>query len=111
MAKRKGFGNMGMGGMMKQFQQISKNVQKVQDSFKEMEIEGSAGGGAIKIVATCDYIVKDVTIAKEVVDPEDVEMLQDLVQAAISDLLEKIEARREEEVKNATGGMNLPINI
>ncbi len=111
MAKRKGFGNIGMGGIMKQFQTMAKNVQKVQDGFKEIEVEGSAGGGAVKIVATCDYVVKNVTISRDVVDPEDVEMLEDLVQAAISDLLEKINARREEEMKNATGGMNLPINI
>lgn len=92
-----GGGNMQQ--MMKQVQKMQQNVAKVQAEVAARIVEGSAGGGAIKVSVTGDRAVKSITIDPEVVDPEDVEMLQDMILAAINDAMTKAEEMAESEMK------------
>lgn len=111
MAKRKGGGfPMGGGGMQNMIQQAQKMQQemvKAQEELAEVEVEATAGGGVVKAVATGKRTVKSISIAPEVVDPDDIEMLEDLVIAAVNEALEKAEAEAEARMSKATGGMDL----
>lgn len=111
MAKRGGFpgmgGGMNMQNMMRQAQQMQQNIAKMQAELEEREVETSAGGGVVKVVVTGKKVLKSIEIAPEVVDPDDVEMLQDLVLAAVNEALEKAEEMVQTEMAKVTGGMNL----
>jgi nucleoid-associated protein EbfC len=106
------FGNLGnlggMGGLMKQAQKMMEQAKRVEEELAAAQVEGSSGGGMVKVVATGTGEVLTVTIDPEVVDPEDVEMLQDLVVTAVRDAIEKSQAIREERMKALTGGLNIP---
>ena len=108
----RGFGNMGgmgnMGNLMKQAQKAMEQMQKLDEELASLRVEGSAGGGMVKVEANAKGQVESVTIDPQVVDPEDVEMLQDLVVSAVRDAVEKGERMREERVKEVTGGLGLP---
>ncbi len=88
-------GNMGMGGnmqkMMKQMQKMQKDMEKAQEDLSKEVLEGSAGGGVVVVVVNGQKQIIEVRIKEEVVDPDDVEMLQDLVLAATNDALKKVE--------------------
>jgi DNA-binding YbaB/EbfC family protein len=104
-----GFPGMGnMGNMMKQAQKMQKQMAELQSQLEEKEVEASAGGGAVIAKANGRKEVISITIDEEVVDPEDVEMLQDLVLAAVNEALRNAEALVQEEMKKITGGMNIP---
>lgn len=104
-----GMGNMGnMGGMMKQVQKMQKQMAELQAQLEEKEVEASAGGGAVVAVANGKKQIVSITIDKEVVDPDDVEMLQDLVLAAVNEALRNAEEHVSEEMAKITGGMNIP---
>ena len=105
-----GFPGMGgnMGGMMKQMQKMQKDMEKMQAQLEETEVEASAGGGAVSCKVNGKKEVLAITIDEDVVDPEDVEMLQDLVMAAVNEALRKAEDMMEKEMKKLTGGMNIP---
>ena len=111
MAKRGGFpgmgGGMNMQNMMRQAQQMQHNIAKMQAELEEREVETSAGGGVVKVVVTGKKVLKSIEIAPEAVDPDDVEMLQDLVLAAVNEALEKAEEMVQTEMAKVTGGMNL----
>ena len=111
MAKRGGFpgmgGGMNMQNMMRQAQQMQQNIAKMQAELEEREVETSAGGGVVKVVVTGKKVLKSIEIAPEAVDPYDVEMLQDLVLAAVNEALEKAEEMVQTEMAKVTGGMNL----
>ena len=113
MAKRGGFPMGGMGGrggmqsMMQQAQKMQQNIERVQNELAEAEIEASAGGGVVTAVVSGSKQLKKVTIAPEAVDPEDVEMLEDLSTAAVNEALQKADAYAEEQMGKVTGGMNL----
>jgi len=110
MAKRGGFPGGGMGGMqgmMQQAQRMQQNIAKVQAELETAEIEASAGGGVVKVVMTGKKVLKSLSISPEAVDPEDVEMLEDLIMAAINEAMEKVDQYSEEQMAKATGGMNL----
>lgn len=111
MAKRGGFpggGGMGnMGAMMKQAQKMQAELAKAQDEIKDMEYEATAGGGMVKVVATGDMAIKSIVIDPEAVDPEDVEMLQDMVVAAVNEAMRKAEAEASQNMSRLTGGLNL----
>ena len=94
--------------MMQQAQKMQKKIAKMQEELKKMEIEGSSGGGMIKVTLTGDMSFKTVKIDPQVVDPDDVEMLEDLVLAAISDAVKKVEETRETQLGKITGGMKVP---
>ena len=94
------------GGNQPQAQQPLAMLQKVQEELETLTVEGSAGGGAVKVVATGKQTVESVEIAEEAL--EDVEMLQDLVTAAVNDALSKSQDLATEKLGAITGGMNLP---
>jgi hypothetical protein len=98
----------GMGNMMKQAQKLQSKMLKLQDELAERTVETTAGGGMIKVVANGRQQVVSISIDKEVVDPEDVEMLQDLVLAAVNDALTKAQEMVSGEMSKLTGGFNLP---
>jgi DNA-binding YbaB/EbfC family protein len=98
----------GMGNLMGQMQKLQEEMAKTQAELEAEEITVTAGGGVITVVATGDRKIKSITIKREVVDPDDVEMLQDLVLTAVNDVLGKIEELTEERMGGLTGGLNLP---
>ena len=106
----KGFPGAGgnMNNMMKQMQKMQKKMEEVQAAVDATELEATAGGGAIKVLVNGKKEVLDIQIDPSVVDPEDVEMLQDLVIAAVNEGLRKAEDFAANEMKKVTGGMNIP---
>ncbi|MDD4600712.1 Nucleoid-associated protein [bioreactor metagenome] len=103
------FGNMGnMQGMMKKVQKLQADMAKLQEELKTRTIEVSAGGGAIKIVMNGDKQIQSLKIAPTAVDPEDVEMLEDLVAAAVNEAIKKVDDMMSSEMGKLTGGLNLP---
>jgi DNA-binding YbaB/EbfC family protein len=102
---------MGMNrDMMARLQQMQEKAMKAQQELYEREVEGTAGGGAVKITVTGGLKVKSLSIASEVIDPDDVEMLEDLVTAAVNEALEKVKALKMQLISGLAGklGVNLP---
>ncbi|MEN8246192.1 MAG: YbaB/EbfC family nucleoid-associated protein [Thermodesulfobacteriota bacterium] len=97
-----------MGKMMKQAQQLQNKMMKMQEELGGRTVEGTAGGGMIKAVANGKQQIVSIAIEKEVVDPEDIEMLQDLVIAAVNDALSRSQEMVSGEMSKLTGGMNIP---
>ncbi|SHG71124.1 YbaB/EbfC family nucleoid-associated protein [Ornithinibacillus halophilus] len=102
----KGMGNMG--NMMKQMQKMQKKMMKAQDELHEMTFEASAGGGMVTVIANGKKEITDVQIKEEVVDPDDIDMLQDLILAATNDVLNQIDEKTNETMGQFTKGMNMP---
>ncbi len=98
----------GMGNMMKQAQKLQSKMAKMQEELAGRTVEGSAGGGMVKVVANGRQQVLGITIEKEVVDPDDLEMLQDLILAAVNDALGKAQEMVTNEMGKLTGGMSIP---
>jgi nucleoid-associated protein EbfC len=98
----------GLGKMMKQAQQLQAKMLKLQEELAEKTVETSAGGGMVRVVANGRQQLVSIQIEKEVVDPDDVEMLQDLVLAAANDALTKAQEMATEEMNKLTGGLNIP---
>ena len=107
---RGGFpGGMGnMGNMMKQMKKVQKQMEEMQNQLEETEVEASAGGGAVTVKVNGKRELIDITIDEVVVDPEDVEMLQDLVMAAVNEDMRKADEIAAQEMTKLTGGMNIP---
>ena len=106
MAKFNGFGG-GMGNMqnlLKQAQKMQADIQKKQEEVSSKEFEASAGGGAVTVKCSGEKVIKEIIIKKEVVDPEDVEMLQDLIKAATNEAL----GRAESAMQDSMGSFNIP---
>ncbi|MGB7604691.1 MAG: YbaB/EbfC family nucleoid-associated protein [Lutisporaceae bacterium] len=101
-----GMGNMN--NMIKQAQKMQKDMMKVQEELEQRQIETSAGGGAITVVVTGKKELISINIKPEVVDPEDVEMLQDLILAAVNEAIRKAEEMVSGEMSKLTGGLGLP---
>ena len=97
-----------MGNMMKQMQKMQKQMEKMQNQLEETEVEASVGGGAVSAKANGKKEILSITIDESVVDPEDVEMLQDLVLAAVNEALRNAEEMMAKEMGKITGGMNIP---
>lgn len=106
---RGGFPGYGGGGnmnnLMKQAQKMQKDMEKLQAELQEKEVETTAGGGAIKVVANGKKEIKEIIIDRDVVDPDDVEMLQDLVLAAVNEALRMADDMVSSEMSKITGGM------
>jgi DNA-binding YbaB/EbfC family protein len=106
----------GMGNLLKQAQKISENMAKVQAELEAKEVESSVGGGMVKVVANGQQEILKIHIEPEAVDPEDVEMLEDLIVAGVNAALKQSRELAEEEIKkvagplagNLPGGFNLP---
>jgi DNA-binding YbaB/EbfC family protein len=94
--------------MLKQLQQMQARMSKIQEELGEKTVTGSAGGGMVTVVATGHQKVLSVTIKPEVADPADVDMLQDLILAAVNDALEKARDLAARELGALTGGLGLP---
>ena len=103
---------MGMGGgnmqqMLKQAQKMQENMMRVQQEVEAKEVEASAGGGVVSAKVNGKKQLLDVVIKPEAVDPDDVEMLQDLIIAAVNEALTKADEMMKSEMGKVTGGMNL----
>lgn len=98
----------GMGNILKQAQQLQKKMASMQEELGEKTVEASAGGGMVKAVANGKQQLVSISIEKEVVDPEDVEMLQDMVLAAVNEALSKSQEMVSSEMSKITGGMGIP---
>jgi len=94
--------------MMKQFQQVQKKMAEVQESLAQETVEYTAGGGMVKVVVDGQQGIKSVSIDPQVVDPQDVGMLEDLVLVAVTGALEKSQALAEERMGGLTGGLGIP---
>ena len=106
-----GFGGMGGGNMnnlIKQAQKFQQQMEEMQKDLETKEFSATAGGGAVTAVVNGKKQIIDIKIKPEVVDPEDVEMLQDLVMLACNEALKTAEDQTAGEMKKLTGGMNLP---
>jgi nucleoid-associated protein EbfC len=97
----------GLGNLMRQAQQMQENMQKAQAELKDIEVTGESGAGMVKVVLNGRHEAKKVTIEPKLVS-EDLEMLEDLVAAAINDASRKIEERSKEKYADLMSGMNLP---
>jgi len=98
----------GMANMMKQAQKLQAQMLRLQEELADKTVESSAGGGMVTAVANGRQQIVSIQIEREVVDPEDVEMLQDLVQAAVNDALAKAQQMVSAEMGKLTGGLNIP---
>ncbi|KAI5916398.1 MAG: YbaB/EbfC family nucleoid-associated protein [Proteobacteria bacterium] len=96
----------GLAGLMKQAQQMQENMKKMQDQLATVEVEGQSGAGMVKVLMTCKYDVRRVSIDESVMD--DKEMLEDLVAAAVNDAVRKVESTTQEKMSGFTAGLNLP---
>ena len=109
MAKGKGFGGFGGGmnmqAMMKHAQKMQENMMKAQEEIAQMETTGSAGGGMVTATVTGTSTLKSIEIKPDVVDPDDIDMLQDLVVGAVNDALKAANEKSQSQMSAVTGGM------
>ena len=95
----------GISGMMKQAQKLQQQIEKIQEDLANQTVEGSAGGGMVTVVANGRSDIISLKIDKEVVNPDDVEMLEDLILSAIKQAIERSQELADSEMKKATSGM------
>lgn len=108
---KKGFGGMMPGNMnqiLKQAQKMQENMQKMQAELEEKEVESSVGGGAVTVKVNGKKEVVNISIKPEVVDPDDIEMLEDLVLSAVNEALRSVDELQSSQMSKLTGGMNIP---
>ena len=109
MAKRGGFPGMGMPGnmnnLMKQAQKMQRQMEEAQKQLEEAEVTAAAGGGAVEVTVSGKKEVTKVKLAEEVVDPDDIEMLEDLIMAATNEALRMQEEDQNSQMSKITGGM------
>jgi DNA-binding YbaB/EbfC family protein len=98
----------GMGNMMKQAQKLQTKMLKLQEELAEKTVESASGGGMVRVTANGRQQIVSIRIEKEVVDPDDLEMLQDLVLAAVNDALAKSQEMVTAEMSKLTGGISIP---
>ncbi len=98
----------GIGNLMKQAQQMQARMAKMQEEVGKRTVEASAGGGMVKVLANGKQEILALTLEPEVVDPDDIEMLQDLILAAVNEAMRKAQAMMTEEMSKLTGGLKIP---
>lgn len=103
-----GMGGMNMNGMMKKVQKMQKQMQEMQEQLKQQNIEATAGGGVVRITMDGEKQVKGIIIDPAAVDPDDVEMLQDLLAAAFNEATKKVDEKMAGEMSKLTSSMGLP---
>ena len=104
-----GMGNIGnMAGMMKKVQKMQEDMKKMQDELKRKTVDVSVGGGSVKLVMNGEKQVQSLLIDPAAVDPEDVEMLQDLLSAAFNEATKKVDEMMASEMGKLTSGLGLP---
>ena len=105
----KGMGNMA--GMMKKVQKMQEDMKKMQEELKTRTVEASVGGGSVTVVMNGEKIIESLKLNPTAVDPEDVEMLEDLVMAAVNEASKKVDDLLAQEMGKVTGGLNLPTGL
>jgi len=109
MAKRGGYpgmgGGMNMNNMMKQVQKMQKQMEEQQKALEESEFTATAGGGAVEVTMTGKKVLTKVTLDPDAVDPDDVEMLEDLIMVAVNDAMKKVDEANSSSMARMTGGM------
>ncbi len=103
-----GPGGLNMQKLMKEAQKLQAEMARVEEELADEEVEGTSGGGMVKALITCAFEVRAIEIAPEVVDPDDIEMLQDLVVAAVNAGITKARETSEAKMSKLTGGLNMP---
>ncbi|MBK1813498.1 YbaB/EbfC family nucleoid-associated protein [Clostridium sp. YIM B02505] len=103
-----GFGGGNMNNLMKQAQKLQKDMEDMQKDLENKEFEASVGGGAVVVKVNGKKEIKSINIKPEVVDPDDVEMLEDLVLSAVNEALRKAEDETANKMGKLTGGLNMP---
>ena len=98
----------GGGGMLQQLQKLQEDMVKTQEALGDETVTVTAGGGAITVVISGHQKIQSITIEPEVVDPDDVEMLQDLVLAAVNEAIDKSQQLAADRLGSLTGGLNIP---
>ena len=98
----------GLGNLMKQAQAMQENLRKAQEELAGIEVNGSSGGGMVKVIMTCRHDIKKVEIDSTMMNEDDKEVLEDLVAAAVNDAVRKVEQTTQEKMAGLTGGMNIP---
>ncbi len=106
--KNMGGGAQNMNSMIRQAQKMQDQITELQEDIEAREFTATAGGGAVEVVVSGKKIIKTLTIKPEVVDPEDIEMLQDLVISAVNEAVNQVEQTTEDEMSKITGGVSLP---
>ncbi|NLB88349.1 MAG: YbaB/EbfC family nucleoid-associated protein [Syntrophomonadaceae bacterium] len=101
-------GGGSMNKMIKQAKKVQEQIVKMQEELQQREIEASAGGGVITVVVNGKQELRSIKINPEVVDPEDVEMLEDLIMAAVNEAIRKSQEMVSSEMARITGGLNIP---
>lgn len=96
-----------LAGLMKQAQQMQENMKKMQDQLAQIEVEGQAGAGMVKVIMTCKHDVKRVTIDPSLLQ-DDKDMLEDLIAAAVNDAVRRVETTVQEKMSSVTAGLPLP---
>ena len=99
-----GFGGMNINQIMKEAKKMQADIQKSQEELGNKEFSATAGGGAIEVVVSGDKVLKSITIKQEVVDPDDVEMLQDLIVTCVNEAMGKVDSAQASEL----GKFNIP---
>ena len=97
-----------IGNMMKQAQQLQKKMSEAQEKLNEIEVEGTSGGGLVKVIATAKGLFKRISIDDSILKTDEKEILEDLIVAAVNDAKQKGENVAQEEMKSLTGGLPLP---
>lgn len=105
---RMGGGNMNYSNMLKQAQKMQADIAKAQEELENSTFESKAGGGVVTVAMKGDYTMDSITIDPVVLEDADVEMLQDLILTAVNESVGKINAKKEETMGKATGGMRMP---
>jgi len=100
-----GMGGMNMNNLMKQAQKMQKKMEETQAALAEKTLEVTSGGGAVKIVITGQKVIQSIKIDPEVLDPDDVEMLEDLMLSAVNEAIRQAETMANSEMSKVTGGM------
>lgn len=94
--------------MMKQLQEMQAKMAKAQQQLEETIVQASSGGGAVSVVLTAHPRMNSITIQPDVIDPDDIEMLQDLIMAAVNEALEQVRATQMQQLSGIAGGLNIP---
>ena len=102
------FGGMNMNSLMKQAKQMQRQMEDLQAGLEEKTLEVTAGGGAVRVVINGKKQIRELEISQDVVDPDDIEMLQDLVIGAVNEAIRQMEEMVNNEMSRLTGGMGLP---
>jgi DNA-binding YbaB/EbfC family protein len=101
-----GFG--GMGGLMKQAQEMQAKLAKIQEELAKKTVEATSGGGMVRVTVNGQFVLTSIKVDPSVIDPEEVEMLEDLVRAAVNEGLRRAREMASEEMSKLTGGFKIP---